>query len=72
MFRSNTEVLANTPLWPLLYDSLWQANHQNYLDMIPPEAKEFLTGLTAEDKAVLKEVAKNYASYKNEEEVKKL
>ncbi|KAF8356817.1 hypothetical protein PRIPAC_91812 [Pristionchus pacificus] len=39
-----------------------------YKDLIPAQAKEFLTGLTDEDKKVLKEIAANYASYKNEDE----
>uniref|UniRef100_A0A1I7XGM2 Fatty-acid and retinol-binding protein 1 n=1 Tax=Heterorhabditis bacteriophora TaxID=37862 RepID=A0A1I7XGM2_HETBA len=41
---------------------------QEYRELIPTEAKEFLTGLTDADKAVLKEIAKNYANYKNEDE----
>ncbi|RCN29335.1 nematode fatty acid retinoid binding protein [Ancylostoma caninum] len=36
--------------------------------LIPKEAKDFLTGLSDADKAVLKDIAKNYASYKNEDE----
>ncbi|KAF8359971.1 hypothetical protein PRIPAC_94966 [Pristionchus pacificus] len=39
-----------------------------YKDLVPAQAKEFLTGLTDEDKAVLKEVAKNFDSYKTEDE----
>ncbi|EYC30405.1 hypothetical protein Y032_0005g2636 [Ancylostoma ceylanicum] len=38
------------------------------LELIPKEAKDFLTGLSDADKAVLKDIAKNYASYKNEDE----
>ncbi|KAF8358535.1 far-1 [Pristionchus pacificus] len=39
-----------------------------YKDLIPAQAKEFLTGLTEEDKKILKEVAANYANYKTEDE----
>ncbi|GMS87338.1 hypothetical protein PENTCL1PPCAC_9513 [Pristionchus entomophagus] len=39
-----------------------------YKDLIPAQAKEFLTGLTEDDKKVLKEVAANYANYKSEDE----
>ncbi|GMT17324.1 hypothetical protein PFISCL1PPCAC_8621 [Pristionchus fissidentatus] len=39
-----------------------------YKDLIPAQAKEFLTGLTEDDKKILKEVAANYASYKSEDE----
>lgn len=42
---------------------------KEYQDLVPPQAKEFLTGLTDDDKKVLKEIATNYASYKNEDEV---
>ncbi|PIO53853.1 nematode fatty acid retinoid binding protein, partial [Teladorsagia circumcincta] len=38
------------------------------LELIPKEAKDFLGGLTDSDKAVLKDIAKDYAKYKNEEE----
>ncbi|KAJ1362693.1 hypothetical protein KIN20_022344 [Parelaphostrongylus tenuis] len=41
---------------------------QEYRDMIPKEAKDFLTGLSDKDKEALKDVAKNYATYKNEDE----
>ncbi|GMS87336.1 hypothetical protein PENTCL1PPCAC_9511, partial [Pristionchus entomophagus] len=40
-----------------------------YKDLIPAQAKEFLTGLTEDDKKVLKEVAANYANYKSEDDV---
>lgn len=40
-----------------------------YKDLMPPQAKEFLSGLTDADKAVLKEIAKDYAKYQNEDEV---
>ncbi|WKX92179.1 hypothetical protein Q1695_010310 [Nippostrongylus brasiliensis] len=39
-----------------------------YGELIPKEAKEFLTGLSDADKAVVKDIAKNYATYKNEDE----
>ncbi|VDO57770.1 unnamed protein product [Haemonchus placei] len=39
-----------------------------YRELIPKEAKDFLNGLTDSDKAVLKEIAKDYAKYKNEDE----
>ncbi|GMT17318.1 hypothetical protein PFISCL1PPCAC_8615, partial [Pristionchus fissidentatus] len=39
-----------------------------YKDLIPSQAKEFLTGLTDDDKKILKELAGNYATYKTEEE----
>ncbi|ETN71476.1 hypothetical protein RB195_011846 [Necator americanus] len=39
-----------------------------YRELIPKEAKDFLTGLSDADKAVLKDIAKNYATYKNEDE----
>ncbi|GMR40115.1 hypothetical protein PMAYCL1PPCAC_10310 [Pristionchus mayeri] len=39
-----------------------------YKDLIPAQAKEFLTGLTEDDKKILKEVASNYANYKTEQE----
>ncbi|KJH45547.1 nematode fatty acid retinoid binding protein [Dictyocaulus viviparus] len=39
-----------------------------YREMMPKEAKEFLTGLSEDDKKVLKDIAKNYATYKNEDE----
>lgn len=42
----------------------------NCSELIPKEAKDFLTGLSDADKAVLKDIAKNYATYKNEEEVR--
>ncbi|VDM57585.1 unnamed protein product [Angiostrongylus costaricensis] len=40
-----------------------------YRELIPKEAKDFLTGLSDADKEVLKGIAKNYATYKNEDEV---
>ncbi|CAD6190476.1 unnamed protein product [Caenorhabditis auriculariae] len=39
-----------------------------YRELIPEEAREFLTSLTDADKVVIKDIAKNFASYKNEEE----
>ncbi|KAF8355801.1 hypothetical protein PRIPAC_97739 [Pristionchus pacificus] len=39
-----------------------------YKDLIPAQAKEFLTSLTDEDKKILKEVAMNYKEYKTEED----
>uniref|UniRef100_A0A0K0CWC8 Fatty-acid and retinol-binding protein 1 n=1 Tax=Angiostrongylus cantonensis TaxID=6313 RepID=A0A0K0CWC8_ANGCA len=40
-----------------------------YRELIPKEAKDFLTGLSDADKEVLRGIAKNYATYKNEDEV---
>ncbi|VDO07679.1 unnamed protein product [Haemonchus placei] len=39
-----------------------------YREFIPREARDFLNGLTHSDKADLKETAKDYATYKNEDE----
>ncbi|GMR40100.1 hypothetical protein PMAYCL1PPCAC_10296 [Pristionchus mayeri] len=39
-----------------------------YKELIPEQAKDFVTGLTDEDKKVLKEVAANYANYKTPQE----
>ncbi|VDL63722.1 unnamed protein product [Nippostrongylus brasiliensis] len=39
-----------------------------YGELIPKEAKEFLTRLSDADKAVVMDIAKNYATYKNEDE----
>ncbi|GMR62005.1 hypothetical protein PMAYCL1PPCAC_32200, partial [Pristionchus mayeri] len=37
-------------------------------ELIPAQAAEFLTGLSEEDKKILKEIGANYASYKDEDE----
>ena len=39
-----------------------------YKELVPTQVKEFLTGLTEDDKKVLKEMAANYKSYKDENE----
>ncbi|VDN24615.1 unnamed protein product, partial [Cylicostephanus goldi] len=41
---------------------------QEYRELIPKEAKEFLTGLSDADKMVLKDIAKDYSKFKNEDE----
>ncbi|CAJ0598489.1 unnamed protein product [Cylicocyclus nassatus] len=41
---------------------------EQYRELLPPEAKEFLSGLTDEDKAALKEVFKSSKEYANDEE----
>ncbi|RCN37173.1 nematode fatty acid retinoid binding protein [Ancylostoma caninum] len=39
-----------------------------YRDFFPKEIREFFNGLSDAEKAIIKDVSKNYASYKNEEE----
>ncbi|CAJ0596679.1 unnamed protein product [Cylicocyclus nassatus] len=39
-----------------------------YRELIPQEAKDFLTGLSDADKNVLKEIAKDYSKLKNEDD----
>ncbi|EPB80031.1 nematode fatty acid retinoid binding protein [Ancylostoma ceylanicum] len=41
---------------------------EDYRDLVPKEAKEFMTGLSEPEKAVLKEMHQNVGQYKTEEE----
>lgn len=49
--------------------SVFQKIIKEYKDLLPSEVVDAYKSLTPEDKAVLKDVLKNYKSYKNEKEV---